>query len=40
MLDRGRASARARTEQNWHAYRTDHLPDLTHWPDTGYRAAA
>jgi hypothetical protein len=39
-LDKGRARARARAEQHWQDFRSDHLPHLEHWPDTGYLTAA
>jgi hypothetical protein len=39
-LDKGRSVARARAEQTWQQFRTDHFPELDRYPGTGYLAAA
>ena len=39
-LDKGRATARAHSEQSWRDFRIDYLPQLERCPDTGYLAAA
>ncbi|GHH62448.1 DUF7178 family protein [Lentzea cavernae] len=39
-LDKGRTNARANSERAWNVFRSNHLPELTACPGTGYQSAA